>query len=225
MIMEFSINNITKKYGSKQILKGVSFKPPLGACTGILGVNGSGKSTLLSILAGVQRADGGDFCCGSDSLFANSALRSSLVGYVPQGTPLIEELTAKDNLRLWYSRDKLRYELERGVLSMLGIDEFLNKTVSKLSGGMKKRLSIGCSMAGHPRILLLDEPSAAIDLVCKQNIADYISKFTKEGGTVIISTHDVSELSWCDKMYVLKGGILSDCKFDGDIKRLADNLK
>ncbi len=224
MGMEFNINNITKKYGRKNILKGVSFKPPLGACTGILGVNGSGKSTLLSILAGVQRADGGDFLYGRESLFADSSLRSSLVGYVPQGTPLIEELTAKDNLRLWYSRDRLRHELSKGVLSMLGIDEFLNTAVSKLSGGMKKRLSIGCSMAGHPRILLLDEPSAAIDLVCKQNIADYISAFTKEGGTVVISTHDVSELSWCDKMYVLKNGILRDYSFDGDIKRLADNL-
>lgn len=224
MVKEFSINNIKKQYGRKQILKGVSFKPPLGACTGILGVNGSGKSTLLSILAGVQRADSGDFLYGRDSLFANSALRSSLVGYVPQGTALIEELTAKDNLRLWYRGEKLSYELERGVLSMLGIEEFLHKPVSKLSGGMKKRLSIGCSMAGHPRILLLDEPSAAIDLVCKQNIADYLSAFTNSGGTVIISTHDVSELSWCDKMYVLRDGILNPYNFDGDIKRLADNL-
>ncbi len=225
MNMELSIKNITKKYGRKHILKGVSFKPPLGACTGILGINGSGKSTLLSILAGVQRADGGDFCYGRESFFENPSLRSSLVGYVPQGTPLIEELSAKDNLRLWYKADALKYELKSGVLAMLGIDEFLNKPVSKLSGGMKKRLSIGCSVAGHPKILLLDEPSAAIDLVCKQSIADYISSFTKGGGTVIISTHDISELGWCDEMYVLKDGFLTLYDYDGDIKRLADKLR
>ena len=222
--MEFKINAIKKKYGRKSIFEDVSFDVTPGTCIGILGVNGSGKSTLLSILAGVRRADGGSFWCDGTDLLKKSALRSEYVGYVPQGTPLMEELTAKDNLLLWYTRSELKSELEDGVLSLLGISDFLNKPVSKLSGGMKKRLSIGCSMSCHPRLLLMDEPSAAIDFLCKKNIVDYINAFKNSGGSVIITTHDTSELSACDTIYLLKGGRLVPYDFDGDVEKLARNL-
>jgi ABC-type multidrug transport system ATPase subunit len=132
---------------------------------GVLGRNGSGKSTLLSVLAGIQRADAGSFWCDGADLMTEHRLRSQTVGYVPQGTPFMEELSAWDNLLLWYTRAQLRQELENGVLAALGIGEFVKMPVYKLSGGMKKRLSIGCAMAGHPRILLMDEPGAALDLV------------------------------------------------------------
>ncbi len=224
-IMSAVISGIQKKYGKKQVLKEISFEISFSRCIGILGVNGSGKSTLLSILAGIQRADSGKFLSDGVDLLQDSHARERLIGYVPQGTPLIEELTAKDNLLLWYSKKDLQSELESGVLAMLGISDFLNVTVSKLSGGMKKRLSIGCSMAGHPNILLLDEPSAAIDFVCKQNIAEYLSLFRKNGGAVVIATHDVSELQWCDDMYILKDGILIPYEYDGDLKRLAEHLQ
>ncbi len=86
----------------------------------------------------------------------------------------MEELSAWDNLRLWYSRDALKRELESGVLKMLGIDTFLKVPVRKMSMGMKKRLSIGCAVYGNPDILLLDEPTAALDIVCKESIYAYI---------------------------------------------------
>ncbi len=219
------VNGIKKEYSKKQILKEISFEISFNQCIGILGVNGSGKSTLLSILSGVQKADGGEFTYDGEDLFKNAKKRSELIGYVPQGTPLIEELTAKDNLLLWYTPKALKKELESGVLSMLGISDFLNKKVSTLSGGMKKRLSIGCSMVGHPQILLLDEPSAAIDFVCKKNIADYIAAFKSGGGAVVIATHDVSELEWCDKVYLLKDGVLCGYDYDNNVERLVDNLK
>ncbi len=222
--MSLIVENITKKYSRKQILKGISFEIPFGECIGILGVNGSGKSTLLSILAGVQKADGGRFMYGGRDLMKNPKERAAFVGYVPQGTPLMEELTAKDNLLLWYEKHTLQMELKQGVLQMLGISEFLNKTVSKLSGGMKKRLSIGCSMAGHPKVLLLDEPSAAIDFACKENIARYVAEFKGGGGGVLIATHDVSELAWCDRMYLLKDGVLIPYEYDGNIERLTRDL-
>ncbi len=223
--MCITVEGITKRYGKRRILADVSFKAKKGTCTGIIGVNGSGKSTLLSILAGVQRADGGRFMYDNEDLLKNSRARSAAVGYVPQGTPLIEELTAKDNLLLWYTGAQLEYELEKGVLSLLGISEFLNKRVSRMSGGMKKRLSIGCSMAGHPEILLLDEPSAALDLVCRQDISDYLDLFRKSGGTVIIATHDTAELEMCDMVYILRDGVLSPFTYDGDIYRLVNNLR
>ena len=222
--MDFKIISIKKKYGRKTILEDVTLDVPEGRCIGILGVNGSGKSTLLSILAGVRRADGGSFLCEEGNLLKKGGLRSEYVGYVPQGTPLMEELSARDNLLLWYTRPELKAELESGVLSMLGIADFIDKPVSKLSGGMKKRLSIGCSMACHPRLLLLDEPSAAIDFVCKKNIVDYITAFKNSGGSVIITTHDTSELSLCDYMYLLKDGRLVTYDFDGDVEKLARSL-
>lgn len=166
--MQICVNGIHKSYGRKEILCGCELAAQSGMRVGILGKNGSGKSTLLSVLAGIQKADRGSFLCDHADLLVQHRLRSQLVGYVPQGTPFLEELSAWDNLLLWYTRQQLRQELDGGVLAALGIGEFVKMPVYKLSGGMKKRLSIGCAMAGHPRILLMDEPGAALDLVCKQ---------------------------------------------------------
>ena len=153
---------------------------------GILGVNGTGKSTLLRILAGALRADDGQFFWGGEDLLKNSALRRKTVAYVPQGTPLIEELSARDNLRLWYEPAALERALSGGVLRALGVDEFLNTTVSRLSGGMRKRLSIGCAIANAPEILLLDEPTAALDLPGKDRILRYLEDFKGAGGLVLM---------------------------------------
>lgn len=222
--MSFEINGIKKSFKKRRILNDVSFSAEKGMCVGILGANGSGKSTLLSILAGVQRADSGSFVYDGDDLIKNAKKRADLVGYVPQGTPLLEELTAKDNLLLWYTGERLRSELKGGVLSLLGISEFINVPVCKMSGGMKKRLSIGCSVSGHPEILLLDEPSAALDLVCKEHIYEYLRAFMKNGGTVVIATHDIQELPLCDATYILKDGRLAPYEYDGDIHRLVGSL-
>ena len=222
--MQIEIKNVSKSYGKKQVLKDISFSAEGGRCIGILGANGCGKSTFLSILAGVLERDGGQFLFNGVDLFANRKKRSALVGYVPQGTPLIEELTAWDNLLLWYDRDSLKKELENGVLKMLGVDQFLKTTVSKMSGGMKKRLSIGCAMAKQPPILLLDEPTAALDLACKQNIAQYLTQYKNAGGLLFLTTHDSLELSLCDEIYIIKDGKLCPYAYDGDLKQLVDNL-
>lgn len=222
--MKIEVNNIKKSFGKKQVLKGVSISAESGQCIGILGGNGSGKSTLLSILAGVQKADKGEFLCEGKNLLQNSSVRSRLVGYIPQGTPLIEELSAKDNLLLWYDKKTMKKELESGILKTLGIDEFIKVPVSKMSGGMKKRLSIGCAIASHPPILLLDEPMAALDLVCKQAIFDYLKAHKGMGGILILVTHDALELELCDECYIIKDGISEKFTFDGDIDRLVKRL-
>lgn len=222
--MNVQINHIQKQYRKKQVLKDISLEATGGTCIGILGSNGSGKSTLLSILAGVLRQDGGSFLCDGQDLFQNTALRAKLVGYVPQGTPLIEELSAKDNLRLWYSPQQMHQELETGVLKMLGIDTFLKTPVNKMSGGMKKRLSIGCSMANRPPILLLDEPTAALDLECKQHIADYLLRYKQSGGLLLLTTHDALELALCDAWYIIRDGVLVPFQYDGDIHKLIESL-
>lgn len=222
--MNVQITHIQKNYRKNQVLKDISLEATGGTCIGILGCNGSGKSTLLSILAGVLRPDGGSFLCDGKDLFRDSALRAKLVGYVPQGTPLIEELSAKDNLLLWYTPQKLQEELESGVLKMLGIDTFLKVPVNKMSGGMKKRLSIGCSVVNRPPILLLDEPTAALDIACKQHITDYLRSYKKSGGLLLLTTHDALELDLCDAWYIIRNGALVPFQYDGNLHKLIESL-
>lgn len=210
--MEITVSNICKSYNKKEILKNVSLSCCSGESVCILGSNGSGKSTLLSILAGVTKYNSGSFD------FSNLK-----VGYVPQNNPLVEELTAYDNLRLWYSKKELTKELESGFLKTLGIDENLKKTVSNLSGGMKKRLSIGCAVAGNPSVLLLDEPSAALDLIYKKKLIEFYKDFTKNGGTIILVTHDIQEAKSCDKFFILHDGILNNFDNSKDFNTLIDN--
>lgn len=218
------IENIKKSYGKKIILKDISFEAEPGECIGIIGSNGSGKSTLLNILAGILKKDSGKFIYSNIDILNNAKACAQIVGYVPQNTPLIEELSAKDNLRLWYKNVELKRSLSDGVLALLGVSDFINVPVRKMSGGMKKRLAIGCAVAHDPKILLLDEPSAALDLVCKEKISNYLSNFKSNGGTIFLATHDIQEFPLCDKMYILKDGTLSPYDYDGDIHRLAGCL-
>ena len=204
--MEITVSHITKKYKKKTILKDISFAAKEGECIGILGKNGCGKTTLLSILAGIQKKDSGSWTI-TDEKEVNPLLE---IGYVPQGCPFMDDLSALDNLKLWYnsSCSDLKEELESGILKMLHVDEFINKKVSSLSGGMKKRLSIGCAMANKPSILILDEPSASLDLECKEDIAAYLTKYKEAGGIIIITSHEEHEINLCDTIYILKDGVL-----------------
>lgn len=221
--MKISVCDVKKKYGKKEVLRGASFEAESGSIIGIVGVNGSGKSTLLGIMSGVVTGDG-DFLADGESLIKDKNLRESIVGYVPQGTPLIEELTAKDNLALWYSKSAMEAELESGVLRLLGIDAFLKTRVSRMSGGMKKRLSIGCAVANRPSVILLDEPTSALDIVCREAIFDYLTKFKEAGGIAVIATHDVKEIDLCDAIYVLKDGVLTRLEDGVDVKKISEIL-
>lgn len=204
------VNGLCKSYGKQQILKEIAFTAQPGSCTGIIGSNGCGKTTLLSILAGAVKADRGSIryhgkeAVGAPAVFAEEA------AYVPQENPLIDELTARDNLLLWYrgSRKELEQDLKSGAAAMLGIPEMLKKPVSKLSGGMKKRLSIACALSNHAGTLILDEPGAALDLECKADIRAYLRRYMDNGGTVILTSHEMTELSLCTQLYVLREGSL-----------------
>lgn len=215
------IVGLKKRYGKRDILKGVTLNIEFGSCIGILGGNGSGKTTILSILAGITDADEGEFICEDYDLLKDDKRRRFLVGIIPQCNPLIEELSGKDNLLLWHDRKYLNMSAKDGIIKELGITKFINKRVSTLSEGMKKRLSIACAVKEHSKILLMDEPSAALDIVAKEIIHEYIKKFTDMGGIVILVTHDEGELNLCDRHYILKDGILNEYRFDGNIKNLA----
>lgn len=206
------------------VLTDISLSASAGECIGILGGNGCGKTTLLSILSGILPADGGTVYWHGKDLLKEKHLRSKIVGYVPQGIPLFEELSGKDNLLLWYDKKTMEQELDDGVLALLGIGDFLKTPVAKMSGGMKKRLSIGCAVAGNQPLLLLDEPTAALDLVCKEQIWEYFRDYQKKGGILLLVTHDISEIERCDRCYMLKEGKAEPYIYDGTIRHLVEQL-
>lgn len=208
---KLNISNISKNYKNHTVLNDISFYVNSGECVAILGMNGSGKTTLFNIIAGELKPSTGDVSISND----DSPIKSNYlkrIGYIPQDNPLLEDLSAKDNLRLWYCDSSLdmNEEISTGVLKALGIDAFLNKKVKHLSGGIKKRLSIGISLANSPDFLILDEPSAALDLVAKDTIHEYLKTFKANGGGILIATHDENELDMCDKLFLLSNGNLTE---------------
>ena len=223
--MDLQVENIRKQYGKKQILSGCSFSAARGDCVGIIGTNGTGKSTLLRIIAGVLKADEGRVMWQDQDLLRDASLRAQTVTYVPQGTPLIEELSALDNLRLWYEPAALELSLGQGMLRRLGVHDFLKTSASRLSGGMRKRLSIGCALARDPDVLLLDEPTAALDLVCKEQILDAFQSLRESGRLLILVTHDQWELGMCSQLHLLSGGQLEPYSFQGDLRTLIRDLE
>lgn len=205
------VKGICKSYGKTKVLNGVDFEADPGECIAIVGANGCGKSTLLGILSGSHKPDAGEVYINGENAIKNKKLFSDFIGYIPQDNPLMEELTVYDNLRFWYCDTKrdLKQDLINGVPAIFGVDKFLDKRVDKLSGGMKKRLSITCALAKNPPVLILDEPGASLDIVCKQDIMNYLDNYMKSGGTVIITSHEEGELKLATRMYLLKNGVLS----------------
>lgn len=209
--MALEAAGICKSYHRRSILNSADLSISPGTCVGIVGSNGCGKTTLLSILAGANRAEKGSIRYHGVEAFGHPKVFAREAAYVPQENPLMEELSVRDNLRLWYhgSRERMAADLKEGAAAMLGVGDMLGRTVGKLSGGMKKRLSIACALSNHASVLIMDEPGAALDLECKAAIRDYLKDYMAGGGTVILTSHELAELSLCNVMYVLKDGKLT----------------
>lgn len=194
--MSIKVENISKSYGKQKILKGVNFELEEGTCSCITGRNGCGKTTLLSILMGVEKADSGRVLWPA---------RNYSIGYLPQINPLMEDMSVLDNLKLWAdNKDYMQDALTRFELS-----EIKGKRVSKLSGGMKRRLAIACALVNKPRLLVMDEPTAALDIVYKKIIHDEMIRFMNEGGTIVMVTHEKEEIDMCHKVMVLENGVIA----------------
>ncbi len=191
----YKLEHISKSYGDKEILKDISIEVAPGEAVGILGINGSGKSTLLNCIAKLHKT-------GSDTK----------LGYVPQENPLFDELKPVDNIRMWtdLNRSQIAMALSIPPLSELGISNFLDTPVKSMSGGMKKRVSLASVLINCPQILLMDEPFAALDLIAKQDILRYMGAFLGGGGSIIIASHEEEIFNFCNKVYLLKDGKLTD---------------
>lgn len=204
------VKEIYKRYKRAEILKGAGFVAEPGMCVGIAGGNGCGKTTLLSILAGVSRPEKGSVCFNGAQVLGKREFFAQQVAYVPQENPIIPELSARDNFRLWYkgSRTDMEADLESGMAKRLGLPEFLNTAAGKLSGGQKKRLSIASALSSRAAVLILDEPGAALDLEAKEAIVSCLQEAVRDGKIVILTSHEMGELSICSRLYVLKDGVL-----------------
>jgi len=216
-----TVSNITKSYLKNRVLDGISFKIDETPCTGIIGHNGSGKSTLLSILAGVVSCDSGEVFYDNETITANF-LKMNL-GYLPQDDSLFYDLTVKDNIAYW--KALLHITKNPQIFYLLGVEALLNKKVSELSGGMRKRVSIAISLLNSPKYLILDEPFNGIDAEYVTILQNYLLEYKKCGTTIIICSHKPKELKLlCDELIVLTNGKISDhCKKQTEIATFLSN--
>jgi len=158
----------------------------------VAGENGAGKTTLLKVLATASEPDSGTlFIDGIDAL-ANPAAARERIGYVPQGIALMQELSVKDNLYYWMkTKDEALY---RWALGAVGLEGMEKKKVSKLSGGMQRRLNIGASLVLRPSLLILDEPLAGVDIANRRRIIGNLYELKKHGVTIIFTSHHLEEM-------------------------------
>lgn len=202
-------NSINKNYGKNQILTNVNFKIKSGELVAIVGRNGSGKSTLIKIIAGILKPSSGTLSLFDNLAKTDTSIFRKYCGYVPQDNALIEELSVLDNLKLWGVG---KGHLDDKLLNMFDLEDILHETVSKLSGGMKRRVSIACAISHWPPILLLDEPTTALDIFYKDEIHIIIERYRKMNGIVVYTTHDEKEILKSDRCFLIQKGLLRELK-------------
>jgi len=187
---------IVKRFGAREALRGVTLEASRGERVAVTGPNGAGKTTLLSILAGVAQPDE-----GSVSLSARE------VGWVPQQAALYGKLTVAENLRLFARLERcpdVPGTVER-MLDQTGLRDRAGDQVGELSGGNRQRVNIAIGLLAGPPVLLLDEPSAALDPRQRERLWEFIAAL--EDTTIVYSTHNIQEAErYADKLLVLADG-------------------
>lgn len=204
------VKNVSKKYRNKLILDDISFSVEKGQYVAVIGTNGCGKSTLLKIMTGSIKANGGEILFEGHSLKKEERIVQNMCGYVPQGNPLMEELSVYDNLLLWKNKKE---DMEQ-IIEEFGLSEMLKTRVNKLSGGMKRRLSIALALMNRPKILFLDEPTAALDIHYQTIIHNILEKYNQNGGTVVMVTHDAEEIMRANRKLFIQNGNLTELSSD-----------
>lgn len=220
-----NITGLHKFYGKKKVLSDVSLQIKQGEVFGLLGPNGAGKSTLLSILSTVNKPSSGFLTISGLPFEKDKKKIRQLIGYVPQDIALLEELTVKENLLFWskFYKDFISKDYLYKLCSTMQLAEKWNEKVSRLSGGMKRKLNIITALVHNPSVLLMDEPTVGIDIESKIEINHFMSKLAQEGKTIVYITHDMSEIiHFCDRFAVMKDGFV---QFTGTLNEARDFLK
>lgn len=172
-----SVKNLSLAYGSKNILKNISFEIASGLGVALVGENGSGKSTLLTALAGITRPSGGEITVGGK------------VAYLPQEDALVDDLTFNDNLKFFASLAGCTVPSELP----LGADRLRNIRIKKMSGGMKRLCSIVCTLLTDADIYMFDEPCTSLDTEHREMFVAHAAALVRSGKTVLYVAHDKAE--------------------------------
>ena len=208
-MIAFSIENLYKKMGGKQVLNGINLSVEKGEVLGLVGRSGAGKTVLVKTIIGFLKPDKGEIKINSKSEYP--------IGYSMQENAIYENLTVLQNLKYFASINRIKWGIRRQRIRELiksrDLGEYKRKLVKNISGGTKKRVDLACALLGDPDIIVLDEPLLGLDPGLVDSILKIIKKIEKQGKTVIISSHQIAELSRvCSRFVLLKDGILYKIK-------------
>lgn len=212
-----SVTGVSKYYGQFPALSDVSFEIGAGESAALWGPNGAGKTTIMRCLLGLTKYQGQIAVAGHDPVSAGQQARSA-IGYVPQDLP-VQPMTVGEMVAFIakLKRAELRDSLDR--LSLLGIENQVDKEIRALSGGMRQRLALALALIGNPSILLLDEPTASLDAKGRADLLQLLHRLKRQGMTLIFSSHRPEDvLALADRILMLDGGVLSEEQSPGAFK-------
>jgi ABC-2 type transport system ATP-binding protein len=202
------VAGLSKRYGKIEALRGVNLRVPEGAVFGLVGPNGAGKTTLIKALVGTLRPYSGEMkVLGLAPHKDRNELRRR-IGYMPQLPALYDDLPAHDNVEFFGAAHR-PHDLRRRVAEVLQLTDLVNRAkepVHAFSGGMKRRVSLACTLVHRPEMLLLDEPTAAVDPQLRSRLWKTFQRMAKDGATLFISTHSMDEAMLCDRIAILRKG-------------------
>lgn len=205
------VNEVSKSYKDKKVLKGISFAVKEGEILGLLGPNGAGKSTLINCICGLAKIDSGAIeVFGLDNNKDAKVIRQQM-GVVPQDIAVVEELSAYENCMFMGGLYGLKgNELKTRVkeaLKFVGLWERRKDVPGKYSGGMKRRLNIACALVHRPKLLIMDEPTVGVDPQSRNYIMESIRKLNDEGTTIIYTSHYMEEVEeLCNRIVIMDEG-------------------
>ncbi|MDD7589332.1 LPS export ABC transporter ATP-binding protein [Bullifex porci] len=214
MANTLAVESLTKKYGRKQVVKGISFSMENGSITGLLGPNGAGKTTTFYMIVGFIKSNGGKILLNGENItFLPMHKRSKLgLSYLPQESSIFRKLTVEDNIKLVVqTRSDLskseKKELTESLMEEFGISKLRKQYGYTLSGGERRRTEIARALATNPKFLLLDEPFAGIDPKAVYEIKQIIRKLKDQGIGILLTDHNVRdtlEITTC--AYIINEG-------------------
>lgn len=219
------INNVEKRYQSLQALGGVSLSIEEGEFFGLLGPNGAGKTTLISIVAGLNRADSGSVTIHGHDVVTDYRAARTRLGVVPQELVFDPFFTVRETLRMQsgyfglQNNDKWIDE----VMDNLDLTNKADTNMRALSGGMKRRVLVAQALVHKPPVIVLDEPTAGVDVELRQTLWKFIGRLNREGHTIVLTTHYLEEAqALCNRIAMLKfGKVVALDSTDALIKRIS----
>ena len=221
-----SVRNLTKKYKELTAIDDLSFDVCDGEILGLLGPNGSGKSTTINCLLSLLNFQHGSIKILGKEMTPESYDIKSKIGVVFQEIAVFEELTVYENIDYFcglYIKDKgTRKKYVEDAINLVGLESYIKFYPKQLSGGLLRRLNIACGVAHKPKIIILDEPTVAVDPQSRNNILDGIKKLRDDGATILYTTHYMEEVEiLCDRIIILDKGKIIAQGTNEELKDLA----